>query len=210
MTTATPPPDQDKIPLPGAAKIISDHRLAPYAAIDCETTGTDREKHEAISLAVVLADGMLNEVDNFHIHIRPTRIENASLESLVIAGYDPAALRSSGLSKLDAATALMPWLTGRRLIAHYLDFDRTFFAQLLREAHKNPPWGGRGYCTLEAARAAVKAAKLPSKGASLVAVCDALLIPLRRVEGEPHSALDDARAVLAVARAFRQRGWLKL
>lgn len=184
---------------------------APFAAIDCETTGTDASKHEAVSVAVVLADRNLLEVAHFYQLITPQRLHFASLESLVICGYSAEAWEAGGAVTPEvAAKALASWLRGRRPIAHHLDFDKRFFAGVLRAAKQNPPWSSFGFCTLDAARKARSTGKLASRSAKLVDVAEFLKLPFERQEGAPHSALDDARACLAVARSFRAKGWMKI
>lgn len=214
---APPPIDPHPNPQNDAAKIVDDpnqtppsHTLAPYAAVDCETSGLDPNTHEVLTVGIVLADKQLNEVAHFHIYVHPTRLQDAALESLVVAGFDEGLWQNNAHATQSAAQILAPWLMGRQLIAHNIEFDLTFLGKLFRAGKRNVPWSFRQHCTLKAMRAAVKAGAVRSKGSSLVAACEAFKIPLERREGQPHNALDDARAGLGVAQALVRRGLMRL
>lgn len=211
------PHDPPSAPQSGAPKIVADpkptpppHTLAPYAAVDCETTGLDPNTHEVLTVGIVLADKQLNEVAHFHIYVHPTKLQDAVLEALVVAGFDEGLWQVMAETQQSAAQILAPWLMGRQLIAHNIEFDLTFLGKLFRAGKRNVPWSFRQHCTLKAMRAAVKAGAVRSKGSSLVAACEAFKIPLERREGQAHSALDDARAGLGVAQALVRRGLMRL
>lgn len=215
-TPATPPPDPHSSHQSDPLKILHDsrttpphHSLAPFAAVDCETSGLDPNIHEALTVGVVLADRQLNELAHIHLYILPERLADANLESLVVAGYDPGLWQREGVTAQRAVEILGPWLAGRQLIAHSIDFDLGFLGKLFRAGRKNAPWSFRHHCTLKAMRQAIKAGAVRSKGASLVAACEAFSVPLDRREGQPHSALDDARAGLAVAKALALKGFMR-
>lgn len=207
MDTATPPQDSPSTHQSDPPKIQD----APFAAIDCESTGLSPTSGEAVAVAVVLANKELFEVAHLHLLIHPERLHQANPESLVICGYSADRWQAGGaVTREVAANALAVWLRGRRLLAHSLDFDKRFFADVLRAGRHNPPWSSFGHDTLTSARQAIQGGKLRSQGASLVAVSEALHLAFERQEGVPHDALVDARACLAVARMFRVKGWMRL
>jgi DNA polymerase III epsilon subunit-like protein len=197
-TTRTSQPSED-------SAAVRPRRLAPYAAIDCETTGLSCKLQEAVSVAVVLADADMVEVESHHWLILPERLHAANPQSLIICGYDEARWEREARSAALVGRDLHAVLTGKTLIAHNLDFDKGFIAGVLRAASVTPPWGLRSHCTLKAARVAKAKGALKTPGCRLDELCAALRLPFNREEGEPHSALDDARAALHLARALRER-----
>ena len=200
---ATPPTsDQGVADTPPPAKAI-------YAAVDVETTGLSSRDQEALSVAVVLADADMREVEAHHWLILPERLHTAQPEALVVAGYDEQRWADEGLPAKDVARNLYDALKGKTLVAHNLSFDKGFISDVLRKGKLTPPWGLRSICTLRASRSARDSGEIRTVGCRLPDMCAALNIPFAREEGQPHNALDDARAALHLARALRLRGLVK-
>lgn len=107
----------------------------PLAFVDIETTGIDREKHEIIEIACVIAkikDGELVVIDQLDLKIQPTRIKDADPQALRINGYNEA----DWLFATTLHSALEQFIKktdGAIFLAHNITFDYPFIEKALKE-----------------------------------------------------------------------------
>lgn len=108
----------------------------PLAFVDIETTGIDRDKHEIIELACVIAkmkDGKLEVVDTLDLKIQPKHIETAEPQALRINGYNEA----DWLFAISLEAALEQFVKkteGAIFLAHNITFDYPFIEKALKDA----------------------------------------------------------------------------
>jgi DNA polymerase-3 subunit epsilon len=172
--------------------------------VDCETGGTDAEKHSLLSIAaLVVADGAV--IDEYYTLINEGDIV-AEVEALKINGLDLAVVRKEGASPSNAVTAITTMLTkhsmrgGANVVAHNAAFDMTFLKRLFRLAGVDfRKWiQYRALCTVTGALLLEQAGRivLPGGSASLDALCKLWNLPRSPV----HNALEDARVTAVVFR----------
>ncbi len=107
----------------------------PLAFVDIETTGIDKDKHEIIELACVIArmkDGALEVVDTLDVKIQPKHIETAEPQALRINGYNDA----DWLFAISLESALQQFIKkteGAIFLAHNITFDYPFIEKALKD-----------------------------------------------------------------------------
>jgi DNA polymerase III epsilon subunit family exonuclease len=105
------------------------------AFIDIETTGLDRDTHEIIELAVVIAkmkEGQLIVVDQLDLKIQPKNIENADPQALRINGYNPADWLFA-VTLEEAMKEFAKKTEGAIFVAHNITFDYGFVENALKK-----------------------------------------------------------------------------
>lgn len=105
------------------------------AFIDVETTGLDRDKHEIIELAAVIAkmkDGVFTVVDELDLKIHPKRIEDAEPQALRINGYNEADWLFA-VSIEDAMKSFAEKTEGAVFAAHNATFDYGFIEKAFKD-----------------------------------------------------------------------------
>jgi DNA polymerase-3 subunit epsilon len=181
--------------LPGSVALRRDVPApAAYVVFDCETTGTDADADEIVSLALVRLDGRGEETARFASLVRPSR------------PIPPEASAVHGIGDLDVADApsfaelaprLLALLDGAVFVAHNAAFD----LGMLRRAFErvgvdfDPE---RVACTLEAFRLLEPLA--PNH--RLESICQSHGIVLE----DAHEALSDVLATLALLRLLLAQG----
>ncbi len=107
---------------------------ATFFAFDVETTGLEHEKHEIISIAMMLTDIEFNELSRKCIYAFPDRIEDASPEALAINKYDPDLWRERGAvtqqAMLDGICSFVRGTFRVRQVAYNQRFDERFLKAL--------------------------------------------------------------------------------
>ena len=107
----------------------------PLAFVDIETTGIDRDKHEIIEIACIIAkmkDGELVITDQFEQKIQPTRIQDADPQALRINGYNEA----DWLFATTLESAMKQFIEktdGAVFLAHNITFDYPFIEKALKD-----------------------------------------------------------------------------
>lgn len=169
--------------------------MRPLAFVDCETTGLDPAVHEIIELAVVWVDPATWEVQGeLALLVRPERIGDADPDALQLNRYNPEAWESA-TSLQDAMAQIEPLLKGAQLAGHNVGFDRGFLERAWAQVGSRPV--DLSHHLLDTATLAWPLFAADVIGSlSLSVVCEHLGVD----RGEPHWALDDARASLGVAR----------
>ncbi len=105
------------------------------AFVDIETTGLDRDIHEIIELAVVVAkikDDELIVLDELNLKIQPKNIQNADPQALRVNGYNEADWIFA-VSLEDAMSEFAKKTQGAVFVAHNITFDYGF----IEKAFKN-------------------------------------------------------------------------
>lgn len=163
-----------------------------YAVFDCETTGTDLDRDEIVSFAVVLLDWEGVETGSFDSLVRPS------------CPIPEDATAIHGISDLDVAAAptfaelggrLLEFLRGRVFVAHNAIFDLAMLGGACQAA-------GLGFrpagvaCTLDAFRVLEPLAENHQLGA----LCERHGVALGA-----HDALSDALAAAALVRVLLER-----
>lgn len=106
-----------------------------FAFVDIETTGLDRDKHEIIELAVVLAElknDALEVVGELDLKISPKRIQDAEPQALRINGYNEADWLFA-ISLEDAMREFAKKTEGAVFIAHNATFDYGFIESAFKQ-----------------------------------------------------------------------------
>ncbi len=104
------------------------------AFVDIETTGLDRDEHEIIELAVVVAemkDGKFVVVDQLDLKVQPKNIEKAEPQALRINGYNEADWLFA-ISLEDAMREFAKKTDGAIFSAHNITFDYGFIERAFK------------------------------------------------------------------------------
>jgi len=105
-----------------------------FLAYDIESSGLDADKHEILSIAMMLLDINLEEVDRKLIYALPKRIEDADAKALEINGYDFGIWTERGaVTQEEMFEEIKYFLRNRswlRQIAHNHRFDERFLKAL--------------------------------------------------------------------------------
>ena len=164
-----------------------------YAVFDCETTGTNPERDEIVSLALVLLDPDGYETARFGSLVRPS--SPIPGEASAIHGIQDADVADSP-TFAELARKLLERLGGRVFVAHNASFDLTMLRSALRSVgvEYRPPAVA---CTLDAFRILEPLAEAHG----LEAICarhDVQLV-------SAHDAMHDAEATAALVRVLLDR-----
>ena len=164
-----------------------------YAVFDCETTGTDPDRDEIVSFALVLVDPDGNETGRFGSLIRPSC--PIPEEASAIHGIRDADVADSP-TFAELAGPLLERLDGRVFVAHNASFDLTMLRSALRTAglEYRPPAVA---CTLDAFRVLEPLAQEHR----LEAICSRQGVQL----AGPHDAMRDAEATAALVKVLLDR-----
>ena len=160
---------------------------AGYGVFDCETTGTDSERDEIVSLALLRLDPTGNEVGRFTSLVRPS--QPIPLEVTAVHGISDADVATAPpLAEL--APELRVLLDGVVFVAHNASFDLAMLQHGLAAAGivYEPPVVA---CTLEAFRLLEPLASAHN----LETLCHR-----HDIELDAHDALGDALATAALLR----------
>lgn len=164
-----------------------------YAVFDCETTGTDPERDEIVSLALVLLDPDGNETVRFGSLIRPSC--PIPEEASAIHGIRDADVADAP-TFAELAGKLLELLDGRVFVAHNASFDLPMLASALRTTgvEYHPPAVA---CTLDAFRLLEPLAQ----EYRLEAICARHGVQLAGA----HDAMHDAKATAALVKVLLGR-----
>ena len=164
-----------------------------YAVFDCETTGTDPEHDEIVSLALVLLDPDGNETDRLGSLVRPTCPIPG--EASAIHGIRDADVADAP-TIAELAGRLLDLVGGRVFVAHNASFDLPMLRQALRSVgiEYRPPAVA---CTLDAFRVLEPLAEAHG----LEAISARHGIPLVSA----HDAMHDAEATAALVKVILDR-----
>ena len=166
---------------------------AGYAVFDCETTGTDPEQDEIVSLALVLLGPDGKETGRFGSLVRPScPIPD---EVSAIHGISDADVANAP-TFADLARRLLELLDGRVFVAHNASFDLPMLRSALRTAglDYSPPATA---CTLDAFRVLEPLAQEHR----LEAICSRHGVQLAGA----HDAMVDAEATADLIRVLLDR-----
>ena len=175
-----------------------DNPKPDFIVFDLETTGFDVRTHEIIEIGAVRVSSDLTEIrGTFEEQIQPLHIERAMPDALAVNGYSDEGWKGAKTLH-DALGAFCTFGSGGILAAYNITFDWSFLHMALLKEAIEPPFEYHRFDIFTLAYEYVLAT-----GASemkLRAMCARFNIPL---PPEPHRALADARAALAVFRAIR-------
>jgi DNA polymerase III epsilon subunit family exonuclease len=183
------------VTVPGVLRRRGD--LAPpvgYAVFDCETTGTDPDADEIVSLALVTLDPHGREIERFDSLVRPAC--PIPEEASAVHGIRDADVAGAP-AFADLAELLLGLLDGRVFAAHNASFDLAMLRAAFRTA-------GIEYspaavaCTLDAFRVLEPLAREHR----LEAICARHGVALAGA----HHAMRDAEATAALVRVLLERG----
>ena len=166
---------------------------AGYAVFDCETTGTDPERDEIVSFALVLLDPDGDETGRFGSLVRPSC--PIPEEASAIHGIRDADVADAP-TFAELAGRLLEHLDGRVFVAHNASFDLTMLGAALRTAglEYRPPAVA---CTLDAFRVLEPLAQEHR----LEAICSRQRVHLAGA----HDAMRDAEATAALVKVLLDR-----
>ncbi len=165
------------------------------AFVDIETTGIDRDRHEIIELAVVLArmkDGMLVVEDQLDVKIQPRHMETADPQALRVNGYTEADWLFA-VSLEEALKLFIKKTEGAVFFAHNITFDYPFIEKALKDCGLEHAMHFQKIDTLSLAFGILHTSDDLGK-LSLRALCEQLGIENKKA----HSAFADAYALYEV------------
>lgn len=170
-----------------------------FAFIDVETTGLDRDKHEIIEIAAVIAkyrDGIFTVVDELDLKIQPQNIETADPQALRVNGYNEADWIFA-VSLEDAMKSFSEKTDGAVFVAHNATFDHGFIESAFKKT--NVP-DKMHYHRLDSMSIAFAVLNLNGDAGrlSLGALCEKYGIENKKA----HSAFADAYATYEVFKAI--------
>lgn len=167
---------------------------AGYAVFDCETTGTDPDRDEIVSLALAILDRDGSEIDRFGSLVRPSR--PIPEEASAIHGIRDVDVADAP-TFIELADRLLELLDRRVFVAHNARFDLAMLCSAFRAAglEYHPPAVA---CTLDAFRVLEPLADEHR----LEAICARHGIQLPGA----HHAMRDAEATAALVRVVIGRG----
>jgi len=165
-----------------------------YAVVDLETTGTDVESDEIVSLAVVRLDAEGVELDRFASLVRPAGPIPA--EATAVHGIDDASVADAP-SFAEVAGELVGLLEGAVFVAHNAGFDLPLLEHAFARAGiRYRPHGVA--CTLDAFRLLEPV----ERSHRLESLCERHGVPL----DDAHDARGDVLATVALLRILLARG----
>jgi len=164
-----------------------------YAVVDLETTGTDVESDEIVSLAVVRLDAEGVELDRFASLVRPAGPIPA--EAIAVHGIDDASVADAP-SFAEVAGELVGLLEGAVFVAHNAGFDLPLLEHAFARAGiRYRPHGVA--CTLDAFRLLEPV----ERSHRLESLCERHGVPL----DDAHDARGDVLATVALLRILLAR-----
>jgi DNA polymerase-3 subunit epsilon len=166
---------------------------AGYGVFDCETTGTDPERDEIVSLALLRLDAAGNEVGRLESLVRPS--QPIPPEVTAVHGISDGDVAMAP-ALVELAPELLALLDGAVFVAHNASFDLAMLQHGLAAAGIVYEPSGVA-CTLEAFRLLEPL----SPAHNLEALCDRHDIAL-----DAHDALGDALATAALLRLVLAAG----
>jgi len=165
-----------------------------YAVVDLETTGTDVESDEIVSLAVVRLDAEGVELDRFASLVRPAGPIPA--EAIAVHGIDDASVADAP-SFAEVAGELVGLLEGAVFVAHNAGFDLPLLEHAFARAGiRYRPHGVA--CTLDAFRLLEPV----ERSHRLESLCERHGVPL----DDAHDARGDVLATVALLRILLAQG----
>ena len=165
-----------------------------YGVVDLETTGTDVESDEIVSLAVVRLDAEGVELDRFASLVRPAGPIPA--EATTVHGIDDASVADAP-SFAEVAGELVGLLEGAVFVAHNAGFDLPLLEHAFARAGiRYRPHGVA--CTLDAFRLLEPV----ERSHRLESLCERHGVPL----DDAHDARGDVLATVALLRILLARG----
>lgn len=174
------------------------HAKPDFVVFDLETTGFDVREHEIIEIGAVRVSADLTTIrGTFEERIRPERIEKAMPESLVVNGYTTEGWQTAKGTE-ETLRAFCAFARGGMLAAYNITFDWAFLQMALLTHTIEPTFEYHRFDIFSLAYEFVVTAG--GTGMKLKEMCARFNIPL---PSEPHRALADAQAALAVFEAIR-------
>lgn len=181
--------------LPGSVRRRYEVAAPPgYAVVDLETTGTDVESDEIVSLAVVRLDAEGLELDRFASLVRPAG--PIPSEATAVHGIDDASVADAP-SFSEVAGELVGLLDGAVFVAHNAGFDLPLLEHAFARAGIRYRPDGVA-CTLDAFRLLEPV----ERSHRLESLCQRHGVPL----DDAHDARGDVLATVALLRILLARG----
>lgn len=169
-----------------------------FVVFDLETTGFDVRIHEIIEIGAVRVSADLTTIrGSFEERIRPEQIEKAMPESLAVNGYSAESWQTAK-GREETLRAFCAFARGGILAAYNITFDWAFLQMALLMYSIEPTFEYHRFDIFTLAYESALAAG--GSGMKLKEMCARFDIP---VPPEPHRALADAQAALAVFKALR-------
>jgi len=157
------------------------------AVIDIETSGLDPREHEILDIACVMNNR------EFTVKVKPTRMQYASEEAIIINGYTPEGWKDA--VPLDTALHMLNDFVGEDPIfmAYNATFDWGFIREAYRETDVTNPFTYQKLCLMSIAWAKIGPEMKPP---SLKAMCTKFHIA---PEPAVHEAINGAWCAYKVA-----------
>ncbi|SEM72578.1 3'-5' exonuclease [Streptacidiphilus jiangxiensis] len=169
-------------------RTLTTPKLAHFAVVDVESTGTDARTDRVLSVGVVLADRTGAAIETWQTLVNPG--PGVDVGARHIHGIGPEDLTDAP-AFAEIAPTLLGLLDGRVAVAHNTAFDLAIIdAECARIGLARA--AGRTVCTLTTARKAFDGSH------RLGACCERFGITLER----PHEALSDAAAATELLARF--------
>lgn len=166
---------------------------ADLVFFDTETTGFDLDK-ELIEIGLVRAKAKTFEViAECDIKIKPTHIETADPDALLVVGYDPEEWDKEGVDLKTGLEKFLSYTSGTVLVGHNIAADWMHVKKSLEQCGLRPNYYYKGLDTFSLAWQKL-AGHEGIQGISLRELRAYFNIP----EGRAHRAIDDARVTYQV------------
>lgn len=175
-----------------------DQRLPDLVVFDLEATGTTPEEHEILEIGAVRVSPDLGTIrGEFEAKTQPTRLATADPAALKVSGYTPADW-SAARPLADVLREFATFADGTLLTGYNVAFDWGFLRAAFQRLGLSLNVDYHLFDVMSLVVAQTLSAGQPASirlGATLKHLG---LLP----QPEPHRALEDARATLAILRAL--------
>ncbi|MEK7576646.1 MAG: 3'-5' exonuclease [Patescibacteria group bacterium] len=170
------------------------------AITDFEFTGLDPTLHEIIEVGVIVVGGeTMNEITRFESKIKPEHLENASGESLAIAGYVEKDWENA-LTLHDALTKYLEVTKDCIFAAWCSPYDWIFLLEAFKKTGIKNPFGHRSIDLFTVAHEKLKN-KEDITGLGLSSLCTYFGIPKEPI---PHRAINGAQSAFDIYKKLRE------
>lgn len=178
-----------------------DQRLPDLVVFDLEATGTTPEEHDILEIgAVRVSPDLVTIRGEFEAKTQPTRLATADPAALKISGYSPADW-STARPLADVLREFAAFADGALLTGYNVAFDWGFLRTAFQRLGLSLNVDYHVFDVMSLVVARTLSAGQPAS-IRLGATLTRLGLPL---QPEPHRALEDARATLALLKFLQQR-----